>query len=58
MSDDPLPDMADFEYTLTRRALRQLKAEAWRAGLAAGHECVGAEARPDCIEKNPYKDDS
>lgn len=31
----------DFEYTLTRRALRQIKAEAWQQGWDARAHYIG-----------------
>lgn len=41
----------EFEYTLTRRALRQIKAEAWDQGYAARR----SEDRLSPGESNPYR---
>lgn len=46
MSD---PDINDFEYTLTRRALRQIKAQAWDEGYGHGYWRYEEE-------DNPYRD--
>lgn len=55
MSDNDQPDLDQFEYTLTRRALRQLKAEAWDGGYARGF--YAATPSPDASE-NPYRDEA
>lgn len=45
-------DLDEFEYTLTRRALRQIKAEAWDEGWRASAKSpYTAPARDD----NPYR---
>lgn len=45
-------DLDDFEYTFTRRALRQIKAESWDEGhrLTAPHSDA---CEPTC--PNPYR---
>lgn len=49
----------NFELTLTVRALRQLKAEAWDEGFEAGAEFTSEWERGSCPtnpEPNPYRD--
>lgn len=48
-------DLDGFEYTLTRRALRQIKAEAWFAGYEKGN-LDGYFGTSDERAKSPYAD--
>lgn len=51
-------ELDDFEYTLTRRALRQIKAEAWDEGFTSGFYSgqalpAGSDAS-ESVARNPY----
>lgn len=59
--ENEAPSLDEFEYTLTRRALRQIKAEAWDEGRTAvldvqyislPGKCGVDHAHP----KNPYRE--
>lgn len=65
MKNDDEPVLDGFTFTLTRKELRKLKAEAWSAGWGAGYtdrhrEHIGDDGYVVRIEvtPNPYKDDS
>lgn len=56
---EDVPSMDEFEYTLTRRALRQIKAEAWDEGnLSGGYwgTTFVPEVDQDPPSDNPYRE--
>lgn len=51
-----MSDINDFEYTLTRRALRQIKAEVW--DIAYQHGAVDTLLSPRDATENPYREEN